>query len=99
MPEGIKRKHFELGKVEHPSLSAINIGIAGTSAPIRVDRKKYPIYSALHRMPEGIKRKRFELGNIEYLGRWTPEQAAKKMSRAMLRVCGRGVSELGRRTK
>jgi hypothetical protein len=30
VPEETKRKNFEQGKVEHPILSAINIGVAGT---------------------------------------------------------------------
>jgi hypothetical protein len=64
--EGIKRKHLKLGKVEHPILSALNTGIAGTSVPSREARKNYPIYSMLNMVPEGIKRKHFERGKIEY---------------------------------
>jgi hypothetical protein len=46
-------------------LTALNIGIAGTSALSWDSRKIYPIYSALHRVPEGIKRKDFEQGKAE----------------------------------
>jgi hypothetical protein len=50
-----------------PILSAINIGVAGTSAPNPDARKNYHTYSALHRMSEGIKRDGFELGMAEKL--------------------------------
>jgi len=64
--EGIKRKNFKQGKVEYPIFSAINIGIAGTSAPSQEDRKKYHIYSTLHIAPEKIKLKHFELGKVAH---------------------------------
>jgi len=53
IPEGIKRKRFELGRIDYPILSAINIGIAGTSAPRRDAYKNNLIYSALQRARKG----------------------------------------------
>ena len=53
--ERIKRKHFQLGKVEHPNLSAKYTGIAGTSAPSPQAHKNYLIYSMLYRMLDRIK--------------------------------------------
>lgn len=55
--EGSKRKHFELVKIEYLILSAINIGVAGTSALSREERKKYPIYSSLYRISDRVRAK------------------------------------------
>ena len=52
-----KRKHFQLGEVKHLTLSALNTGIAGTSAPSTEGQNNHPIYSMLYRMPDLIKAK------------------------------------------
>jgi hypothetical protein len=48
-------KHFELGKVEYPILSTINIGVAGSSSPSPDDQGNDTNYTRFGRMLGRIK--------------------------------------------